>query len=286
MPWMNGVSASISRAVSACRGSKPLSSSSNRSTVRTSSPAPVSNTMDNAIWPATSPARRRPAVREPVATVPQRKAPPLPLTAAANDAPPQTTPARRVKTSPARTTGSSMATASARGTTPAPAVANSRRPTPAVARPSTNPPVASAKPSTSAARTSRPMPEPRAIRTANSRLRSTERPMSSDTVFEHATTSTSRVAAIDTRTTGRSSPSKASSTDPIAALHPSPPASRFSRTTRIASSRACANVAPSRRRPTTWYHPELSGATAGAASHTSTFADGNPNSAGMMAATS
>ena len=58
-PSMNILSASISRAVSAWRGSKPLSSSSNRSTVRTSSPAPVSNTIDNAIWAATNPARRR-----------------------------------------------------------------------------------------------------------------------------------------------------------------------------------------------------------------------------------
>ena len=283
---MNGVSASISRAVSACRGSKPLSSSSNRSTVRTSSPAPVSNTMDNAIWPATSPARRRLAVREPVATMPQRKAPPFPRTAATTEAPPHTTPASRVKTSPARTTGSSMATASARGTTAAAVAPNSRRPTQATASPRTSPPAAIARPSTSAARTSRTMPEPRAIRTANSRLRSTERPMRSATVFAHATTSTSRAAAIDTRTTGRSSPSSVSSTDLIAALHPSPPASRVSRATRIASSRTWAKVAPSRMRPTTWYDPDPSGATAGAASHMSTCADGNPNSAGMTAATS
>ena len=85
---------------------------------------------------------------------------------------------------------------------------------------------------------------------ANSRLRTTERPMRSVAAFAHATTSTSSAAAIDKRRTGRSSPRNVSSTGRTAALYKSGRYSRVSRATRVASSRAWASVAPSRSRPT------------------------------------
>lgn len=117
------------------------------------------------------------------------------------------------------------------------------------------------------------------MRTANSRLRTTERPMRSVTVFAHATTSTSSAAAIDTRTTGRTSPSSVSSTDRTAARQASP---LISRTTRVASSPAPAMVVPSDMRPTRRYAPDPAATT----SHTSTSADGKAKSSAITAATS
>ena len=235
--------------------------------------------MDNAIWAATNPERRRLVFGEPVATAPPRRTAASRLVAVNVEEPPQTTPISRVRTRPVRMTGRSMATPSRRGMMLTAEAVNRRRPAQAAARPRNRPQRANARPSTRAARTSRALLDPRAIRTPNSRLRTTERPMRRVTVFAHETTSTSRAAAIDTWTTGRALPSRVSSTDLTAALQASP---LISRATRSASSPAWAMVVPSGMRPTRRYPPEPSGTT----SHTSTSADGNAKSSPMTAATS
>ena len=276
----NGVSSNSSRAVTTRPVSYPPSSASSAPTLRVSSPAPARRTTASAICPATRLARRCRVAGDTARPAPAISSLPRLPNAPTADAPPQASATSNATIEAATRIGRSRPISGRRGSTVVARALNSSIPAAARARPIVRPAAARIRPSTTAILTSCIVPAPSACRSANSRRRATERPISIVMTLRQATIRTSPAAACAASSAGRRSPVSTSSRRFVTAPQSSP---RNSRLMRLASCVSCTCVVPDRSLATSSNRPSDGSRPGGGAVHTSTAPEGNPNASGITA---